>query len=135
MTICKANAEDVELLEKLDCHISGENLKKSIANGRILTAKKEGQLIGWLRWNLFWDNTPFMNLLFVLEPDRGTGAGKALILAWERQMWDFGFEIVMTSTQSNEYAQHFYEKLGYRAVGGFALPGDPYELILAKTLR
>jgi ribosomal protein S18 acetylase RimI-like enzyme len=45
-----------------------------------------------------------------------------------------GYHIVMTSTASDEYAQHFYRKLGYTAIGGFALPGDPYELILSKEL-
>lgn len=40
----------------------------------------------------------------------------------------------MTTTQSNEYAQHFYNRLGYAAAGGFLLPGESYELILAKKL-
>ena len=41
---------------------------------------------------------------------------------------------VMTSTASNEYAQHFYNKLGYIAVGGFSPVGEPYEIILSKVL-
>ena len=28
---------------------------------------------GWLRWGLFWDEHPFMNLLYLLEPYRGKG--------------------------------------------------------------
>lgn len=45
-----------------------------------------------------------------------------------------GYETVMTSTQSDEYAQHFYRRLGYAAVGGFLPPGEAYELMLAKKL-
>ena len=43
--------------------------------------------------------------------------------------------MVMTYTQADEYAQHFYTHLGYRAAGGFVLPGDPYELIFVKELK
>ena len=34
----------------------------------------------------------------------------------------------------DEYAQHFYRKLGYETIGGFTPFGDPYELILAKKI-
>ena len=44
-----------------------------------------------------------------------------------------GYETVMTSTQSRECAQHFYERLGYEAVGGFLPPGEGYELMFVKT--
>ena len=40
----------------------------------------------------------------------------------------------MTSTASNECAQHFYYKLGYTAIGGFCPEAEPYELLLAKKL-
>lgn len=30
-------------------------------------AEDNGMLIGWLQWNLFWDNMPFMNMLFKLK--------------------------------------------------------------------
>ena len=45
-----------------------------------------------------------------------------------------GHAAVLTSTQANEFAQHFYRRLGYADVGAFALPGDPLELILRKAL-
>ena len=40
----------------------------------------------------------------------------------------------MTSSQQDEYAQHFYVKLGYRAVGSFMLEGDSLEIIFEKRL-
>lgn len=134
MTIRTAGRQDFENLCQRDRHISPEELWKAIAAGHILTAEEENAWAGWLRWNLFWDNTPFMNLLFVLDGWRGRGVGKALVLEWENQMRAAGYETVMTSTVSSEYSQHFYEKLGYRAIGGFTLPGEPYELIMAKEL-
>jgi hypothetical protein len=45
------------------------------------------------------------------------------------------YKALMTSTQQNESAQHFYSRMGYQAVGGFALPGDMYELVMAKEVN
>ena len=42
---------------------------------------------------------------------------------------------VMVSTQANEYAQHFYDKIGYKAIGGFMLPKEEYEVLMVKTLK
>ena len=91
-------------------------------------------IAGWLRYNLFWDSIPFVNLLFLLDDFRGQGYGKELMLYWEHEMASRGFQWVMTSTQANECAQHFYRKLGYEDAGGFLPPGEPLELVLMKKL-
>lgn len=134
MTIRLATMSDLPLLAGHDRHVSKAELKNLIRLGRITVAEQSGEFTGWLRWNLFWDNTPFMNLLFILEPYRGTGIGRALAEHWEAQQKHAGYHTVMTSTASDEYAQHFYQKLGYETVGGFRPFGEAYELILSKRL-
>ena len=134
MNITHASAEHFPKLHQLDSHIAETELHSLIAQKRILILEDNGDLHGWLRWNLFWDNTPFMNMLFVVESRRGEGLGRRLVLQWEEEMRQLGYESVMTSTASDEYAQHFYRKLGYETIGGFTPFGDPYELILAKKL-
>ena len=42
-----------------------------------------------------------------------------MVLHWEEEMRQLGYDSVMTSTASDEYAQHFYRKLGYETIGGF----------------
>lgn len=125
---------DLPALSRLDRHIAPQELENSVRLGRVYVAEEGGEPAGWLRWNLFWDNTPFMNLLFVLDGRRNRGYGRQLVEYWEERMREAGYGAVMTSTQSNEYAQHFYERLGYAAIGGFLLPGEPYELIFCKKL-
>lgn len=71
----------------------------------------------------------------MLEESRGKGFGRQLVEYWENQMKMLNYKVVMTSTASDEYAQHFYHKLGYSSIGGFLLGDDPYEMILAKVLR
>lgn len=105
-----------------------------VSLGRVLIAQEGDEPVGWLRWNLFWDNTPFMNMLYILEPWQRRGIGRQLVNRWESQARETGFTAVMTSTQVNEEAQHFYRKLGYRDAGVLLLPGEAAEIIFHKEL-
>ena len=125
---------DLEPLLSNDHHISRKELLQLIFLSRVTVLEIDGEFAGWLRWNLFWDNTPFLNMLYLLEPYRGQGYGRRMMVHWESSMVKQGYDQVMTSTASNEYAQHFYAKLGYTAIGGFTPFGDAYELIFAKKL-
>ena len=90
--------------------------------------------IGWLRYNLFWDNTPFMNMLYLLDDYRGQGFGTKIVSFWEQEMKKLGYDFVLTSTQSNEEAQFFYRKIGYNDIGSFTLPTESSEIILYKKI-
>lgn len=133
-SIRTAAPDDLSFLREHDHHIAPEELNESIRRGRILMLCVQGETVGWLRWNLFWDNTPFMNLLFVLDGHRGQGYGRALVRHWEEQMETAGYAQVLTSTQADECAQHFYRRLGYRDIGGFVLDGAPMELLFSHPL-
>lgn len=135
MEIRMAQAEDFAFLSEHDRHIGPKELQEQIERERILIAQQDGRAIGWLRWNLFWDNTPFLNLLFLLEEHRQKGYGRQLMQAWERLMAQQGFGLLMTSTLSNEQAQHFYRALGYRDAGGLLLEGEPLEIFFIKQLN
>jgi acetyltransferase, GNAT family len=134
MNIRPAQNGDIAYLTKKDVHIRPSELQNLIVLKRILLLEEERASAGWLRYSLFWDNTPFMNLLYVEEPFRGRGLGKALVQFWENQMAAEGFTKVMTSTQANETAQYFYRHLGYKTIGGFLPPGEEYELFFYKNL-
>lgn len=134
MEIRRAQAEDFTFLSQHDAHIAPDELEAQIERGRVLIAQEGGRCIGWLRWNLFWDNTPFLNLLFLLEGFRQKGYGRQLMQEWERRMAAQGFRLVMTSTLSSEQAQHFYRALGYRDAGSLLLEGEPLEIFFTKNL-
>lgn len=134
MNIRIANKSDLSILVHYDKHISADELVYSMMRERILIIEENNHLMGWLRYNLFWDNTPFMNMLYILEDYRGKRYGKVLTLFWEEKMKCLGYELVMTSTLSNEGAQHFYRKLGYRDAGSLLLPQEPLEIIFIKSI-
>ena len=134
MKIRTADRNDFEMIAKNDIHISKSELNHLLGLKRVYLIEENDKMTGWLRYNLFWDSIPFMNMLYVLEPYRGKGHGKALVQHWETEMKKENAVVVMTSTVSEEYAQHFYHKLNYKTVGGFMPCGEPYEIILSKEL-
>ncbi len=137
-TVRHADASDRDFWFRLDRHMPESLFTSKAQAGQLLLLEIQGRPAAILRWNLFWDNTPFCNLLIVEENEQGKGYGRALMTHWENEMRGRGYDLVMTSTQADETAQHFYRKLGYRDCGGFVLPfpghEQPTELILAKEL-
>ena len=127
-----AEINDHLWLSEQDKHITQKILDNKIKNNEIYIVEINGKKIGWLRYNLFWDNIPFMNLIYLLEEYRKKGIGKILVEYWEREMKQNGYKNVLTSTQSNEESQHFYRKLGYKEIGGFKYFNDPFEIIFQK---
>lgn len=125
---------DFAKLSELDAHISENELKSCIERQRILIYEENNCIVGWLRFGMFWDNMPFMNMLYIIDGERGIGLGTALCESWENEMKVRGYDIVLTSTLSNEQAQHFYRKRGYRDCGSLILPEEPLEIIFMKEL-
>ena len=134
MEIRDAKPGDLEMVSEYDEHISKEEMKNSIKMKRIILLFINGEYGGWLRFNLFWDNIPFMNLLYVTEEQRGKGYGRTQVEFWEHEMAEQGYKFVLTSTQSDEEAQFFYRKLGYTDRGALVLPKEPLEIIFYKKL-
>ena len=129
-----ANENDIDVISKNDKHISREELLNIIKLKRVIVMYEDERFVGWLRYNLFWDNTPFMNMLYLLDNERGKGKGRQLVEFWENEMKQKNYEFVLTSTQSNEEAQFFYRKIGYVDNGALLLPDEPLEIILYKKL-
>ena len=133
-TIRLATFDDLDFLIKQDRHVRSRTLQALVEAERIIVVEQSACLLGWLRWGLFWDEIPFMNMVFVLELSRSSGLGGALVDAWEDLAREDGHGIVMTSTRSDESAQHFYRRRGYVDSGVLLLPGEPAEVILRKEL-
>lgn len=123
---------------RLDHHLPEAVFEEKVRNKQGYVLLEAGMVVGILRFNLFWDNTPFCTLLYIDEAYRGKGCGKQLIERWESDMKSQGFGMLMTSTQVDENAQHFYRKLGFKDCGGFVVdvPGyeQPMEMIMIKAV-
>ena len=133
-----AEEKDKEFWFSLDKHLPELEFDKKVRDKQGYVLLDDGIAVGILRYNLFWDNTPFCTMLFVDWSKQKKGYGRALMQFWEEDMKKQGYGMIMTSTQVDENAQHFYRKLGYKDCGGFTIdiPGyeQPMEMFMSKGL-
>ena len=122
----------------LDHDFPESGFDEKVRNRQGYVCVEDGKIIGILRFNLFWDSIPFCTLLHIDDEYQSRGYGKQLMERWEKDMKAAGCGMLMTSTQVNEEAQHFYRKLGYKDAGGFVvdIPGyqQPMEMIMIKAI-
>ena len=130
--------EDKAFWYQLDHHLPESEFSRKVRDRQGYVLLVDGLPAGLLRYNLFWDNTPFCTLLFIQKDHQKKGLGSHLMAHWEKDMKAQGYGILLTSTQVDEEAQHFYRKLGYRDCGGFVLDlpalAQPMELFLVKGI-
>ena len=74
-----ANINDHLWLAEHDEHISEMSLKNKINNNEVYVIEINGKIVGWLRYNLFWDNIPYMNMVYILDEYQKMGIGKSLV--------------------------------------------------------
>ena len=134
-----AEIRDREGWFALDGHLPESAFDEKVRNRQGYVCEEDGKIVGILRFGLFWDSIPFCNLLYIDEKFRRRGLGKQLVGRWERDQKAAGCGMVMTSTQADEEAQHFWRLLGYKDAGGFVVdvPGyaQPTEMIMIKAIQ
>lgn len=133
----------VELIDKdfwfsLDQHLALSEFDDKVQRKMGYILEINGRPIGLLRFNLFWDEIPFCNLIYVKHNFHQNGYGKNLMVFWENDMKNRGYDLLMVSTRVDENAQHFYRKLGFEDSGSLLINTpkykQPMELILAKEI-
>ena len=135
MEIRLANRNDQQSVIKYDSHIHHNTVDKCIQDQLVYVLCDEENIVGILRYSLFWQSIPFLDLLYIDEAYRGKGYGRHMMDHWESVMQTMQYEYVMLSTQEDETAKYFYEKLGYRRIGAFLPPDqDADEIMYLKML-
>lgn len=131
--------EDEKFWYRLDRHLPKAEFANKVRDKRGYVLSLDGIPVGLLRYNLFWDNTPFCTMLYIDGEYQRKGYGKMLMEFWEKDMRQQGYGMLLTSTQVDETAQHFYRKLGYKDCGGCVIdiPGyaQPMEMLFVKANR
>lgn len=129
---------DKDFWYSLDQHLPEKEFDKKVRDHQGYVLLDDDIPKALLRYNLFWDNTPFCTMLFVEWSEQRKGYGCKLMEYWEKDMKEQGYGMAMISTQVDEEAQHFYRKLGYKDCGGFTvdIPGyeQPMEMFMSKRL-
>lgn len=122
----------------LDRHLPETEFLKKVDDKRGYVILDDNKPIGILRFNMFWDNIPFLTMIYIDFSYHKKGYGRKAMEFWEAEMAELGYKLVMTSTQADEEAQHFYRKLGYKDSGCLVLniPGfeQPLEMFMIKAI-
>jgi len=122
----------------LDPRFCAHEFERKIRDKRGYVISAADGPIGIMRYNLLWDSTPFLTLIYITKPYRCMGYGRQAMLFWENEMCALGYKVVMTSTQVDEQAQYFYRKLGYIDRGGIFLDhtplAQPQEMFMLKII-
>lgn len=135
MNIVHATMKDYSYIIERDHHVHESLVARKIRDNEIYMIRDwDNGNIGWMRFGYFWDNTPFMNMIWIDVQFRNSGMGRKAVERWEEEMKGKGFTHVMTSTLANESAQHFYRKMGYRDAGCLLLEDEPLEILFHKKL-
>ena len=131
-------SSDKQFWYSLDKHLPESEFENKVKTKRGYVLLENNMLIGLLRYNLFWDSIPFCTMLFVDKKCQGKGYGTMLIQEWEKDMKAQGYGMLLTSTQVDETAQHFYRKLGYKDSGSLIIDiptyAQPMEMFFIKEI-
>lgn len=138
LTIRYLESSDKTFWFRLDQHLPEKEFDNKVQTKQGYVLLLNDKPIGLLRYNLFWDNTPFCTMVFVDWEYQGKGYGRKLIEYWEHDMKAQGYKMLLTSTQVDEEAQHVYRKLGYKDCGGFVIDipefAQPMEMFFIKSI-
>lgn len=130
ITLKKAEKEDADFYTTVDGHV------KSIADDRAYIILNDDAPVGVIAYNMFWEELPFMTLIKLLPEYRRRGFGREAIALFEEELKKLGYCALLVSTQTDEQAQHFYRKAGYRECGCLILDGalkQPMEMFFIKS--
>lgn len=130
ITLKKAKKEDANFWTTIDGHIN------SIAEGRAYIILNDGAPAGVIAYTMFWEELPFMTLIKLSPEYRRRGFGREAIALFEEELKKLGYCALLVSTQTDEEAQHFYRKAGYKECGCLILDGaleQPMEMFFIKS--
>lgn len=140
-TIDNAAPADLDEILKVDRYMPKEEMIRKIETrpDQVLVMKEDGRVVGVLRWLLFWDYIPYVCFLSVSESCRGKGYARKALYFWEERMAEEGWPMLMASIPSDDAAQHFYRKQGYKDAGIMTFNDGPYkqapELFFSKNIE
>lgn len=137
-SISYATIEDKQYVFSYGNDMAESEFVLKIRDKRCYILRDGEKNIGVMRFNLIFDTIPFMTLIYIDESYQKKGFGTTAMTYWEDEMRSLGHKFVMTSTQVDEDAQHFYRKLGYKDMGAIVMDTSPYkqplEMFMGKNL-
>jgi len=136
-----AVASDVAALQALDGLFSGSRhsealFRKAIAAGKVAVAESSDGVVGYVRWDYFWDDIPLCLTVCVKPEHQRRGIGRRLYQHIEDGFRRAGRAFWLSSTEEdNERSRLFHEGFGFRRIGALEELGqDVPEVFYRKDI-
>ena len=89
----------------------------------VFTAKKDGDAIGFLIYNIWWGNCPFIELIKIRENSQKQGIGKALLKEAATEIKNKNFKTLISSSEViNDVGKDFHTKCNFEKLNTLNLP-------------
>ena len=136
LVVSFATADDLDELAGVEPHphMTRDILADKIARRQVVVARQGDRMVGHLRFSMFWDLIPFIDLLIVAPSLRREKIGTRLAMFLEDAMRSRGHRRVLTSSLSSEEGQKFFRAVGYVDAGCLLLPTEPLEILFYKGI-
>lgn len=115
MHIRYASDNDLEYLIEHDLHVTVWVITLKIKSKEIYIIEWS-ERIWFLRWNLFRDNTPFVNTITIHDSYQRLWYWRKILSQFESDMKLKWYENIMTSSLSNEKWQFFRRSCWYKDI-------------------
>ena len=138
----EAGLDDLPAIREIDLLFEGHPhaagvLWRATADGRIVLAESaQGGVVGYVRWDYFWDTIPFRLTARVKPDHQRRGVGRRLCERIEDTFRWSGCRFWLSSTEeTNENSRRFHESIGFRPIGKLAELGqDVPEIFYRKDI-
>jgi len=141
-SIRPARAADGPALQALDRLFAGprhsdELFLRAIAEGKVTVAESPEGVVGYVRWDYFWDTIPLCLTVCVEWEHQRRGVGRRLYEHIEDGFRRAGHSFWLSSTEeTNEVSVRFHEALGFRPIGAIEELGqDIPEVFYRQDIR
>ena len=117
LTVRYATLSDSDFVGQ-DGYVSTDILLRKIAAREVVIADGPGRPLGYARIEFLWSKLPYLTLIRVLPDHRNQGVGRALLQFLEVQLRSGGHRLLLSSSQSNEFApQKWHVHMGFSECG------------------
>ena len=138
----EAGPDDLPAIREIDLLFEGhphaaDVLRRAITEGKIVLAESaQGGVVGYVRWDYFWDSIPFCLTARVKPQHQRRGVGHRLYERIEDTFRRRGCRFWLSSTEeTNESSRRFHESIGFRPIGKLAELGqDVSEIFYRKEI-
>lgn len=126
-----AQTDDFQLVRKLDPHskyIDPDKLRRKIEGDEVLIASADNVPVGLLKFSYFWTTRPYIDLVWVIEEQRGKGVGSQLLDFLEKYLSKNGYSYLYSSSEEAEEApQQWHLKHGFKKCGVLSAINLPHD--------